>query len=220
MCLQHPAIVGRGQARKALGHAGLGLASAGGSSGSLGRPVLGLRRVQRGLGQEALGAQIARTLVGRLGVGQVRVGLGEACLRLGHTGLGGAVVDHGQHLAGLHRVAGFHRQRGDAARGLGREHALAHRLQVAVEQQAGVHRLGAHHHDGHLRAGRGRGLARRTHTRRAQQGSTRHQAERERAPDDAALRRPPARQGWRDGVEGRKQGARGTGRHDFLLYGP
>ena len=125
---QHPAVVRRGEAGETLRHTGLGLPGAGSGHTGLRCFELGLRSVQRSLGHEALGAQVARALKVGLGVSQVGIGFGKASLRLRHTSLGGAVVDHGQHLAGLHPVAGFHRQAGNAAAGLGRQHALAHGL--------------------------------------------------------------------------------------------
>ena len=147
---QHPAVVRRGQAGETLGHAGLGLAGAGGGGAGFGGAVLGQRRIERSLCDEALRAQFFRALVGRPGVGQAGLGLRDAGLRLRHAGLGRAVVDHGQHLAGLHAVTGLDRQRGDASAGLGREHALVHRLQAAVELGAAGHRLRAHSDHGHL----------------------------------------------------------------------
>ncbi len=151
MGLHDDAVERRAHAGEALGQGGLRLTGAGGGGTGLCGFELGLCGFEGGFGDEALGVQIAHPRFVGLCIGQFRLGLGHAGLRLGHVGLCGAVVDHGQGLALAHRVAGLDQQLRHATTGLRRHHAVLNRLQTAVERQARDRSALPRRHDGHLR---------------------------------------------------------------------
>ena len=83
------------------------------------------------------------------GIDQQRLGLGHAGVGSGQAGLGAALVDARQPLPGANAVAGLDCQFEHIATDLGRDGALAQRLQRAVEHEAGTIRCRLQHRGGH-----------------------------------------------------------------------
>ena len=96
---------------------------------------LGLGLVQRRLADKTLRTQFARTVQMQPGVAVLGLGLGERCPAALKPGLGLALVDASDQLAGTHRVTGLDGQARDVALDLRRQGGLAQGFDVAIERE-------------------------------------------------------------------------------------